>query len=101
VEVEQFVGAWYPLPVRDQCCFEDGESISGQLGLGVVVGDAVWDQQCRVRIKLAPLPAGRCLEFLPNGKADQPLCDITELFGRGDVEFEVDLVLKRDEVPLP
>ena len=99
VQVEQFVGAWYPLKTRDQCCFDESGSISAQLGLGVIVGDAVWDQQCRVRIKIGPLPVERYLDFLPCGKAYDGLRAVTDFFGRGDVEFEVQLILKRDDVP--
>lgn len=98
-EVEQFVGAWYPLQRGDQCCFNDGMSLSEQLGVGVIVGDAVWDQQCRVRVKLGPLSAERYLDFLPGGKAYEPLRALTAFFGRGDVEFEVQLILKHSDVP--
>jgi type VI secretion system protein ImpH len=99
VKVEQFVGAWYPIKVREQCRFEDNDSISTQLGFGVIVGDAVWDQQVRVRIKIGPLPVARYLDFLPSGKAYNALRAVTDFYGRGDVEFEVQLFLKQDDVP--
>ena len=59
VEVEQFAGSWYPLEVQDQCQLEARRGINTQLGLGAVVGDEVWYQQSRVRIKLGPLPLKR------------------------------------------
>lgn len=99
VEVEQFVGSWYKLQSRDRCSFRDRPSMSDQLGVGVVVGDAVWDQQCRVRIKLGPLSAERYLDFLPQGKSYSVLQSLTEFFGKGQLEFEVQLILKRQDVP--
>lgn len=99
VEIDQFVGAWYTLQQKDQCGFRDPPSLSEQLGVAVTVGDAVWDQQCRVRIKLGPLSAKRYLEFLPGGSAYEPLCALTRFFGRGQVEFQAQLILKRAEVP--
>jgi type VI secretion system protein ImpH len=100
VEVEQFVGGWYTLSRRDQCLFEDRPSLSNQLGGALVVGDAVWDQQCRVCIKVGPLTAQRYLEFLPEGKAHRSLCALSQFFGKGQVEFQLQLILKRDEVPV-
>ena len=47
VEIEQFVGAWYPVDAESQCCLGEGGGYSEQLGFGAVVGDEVWDQQSR------------------------------------------------------
>src|SRR6185503_346332 len=41
-EVEQFVGAWYPLTQPDQTALGEFDSV---LGAGAVAGDEVWDQQ--------------------------------------------------------
>jgi len=99
VEVEQFVGAWYPLDQGNQCCFDAGDSYSEQLGFGAVVGDEIWDHQSRARIRLGPLSTARYLDFLPGGKAHEPLRAITRFFSGRDLEFEVQLVLQREEVP--
>ena len=99
VEVEQFVGAWCSLDRDTQTRFEDSEGFSTQLGWGAVVGDEVWDLQSRVRIKLGPLPLKRYLEFLPAGSAYAPLRALTRFFSGGDLDFEVQLILEREEVP--
>ena len=44
-----------------------GPSYSEQLGLGAVVGDEIWDQQSRVRIRLGPLTIAQYHDFLPGG----------------------------------
>ena len=99
VQVEQFVGAWQPVSQSDQCCFEDCDSFSEQLGIGAVVGDEVWDQNSRVRIKVGPLPIDRYIEFLPDGPAFQPMRSITRFFAGDEIDFEMQLILKREHVP--
>jgi type VI secretion system protein ImpH len=100
VDIEQFVGAWYPLDLDNQCCFDSGDSYSEQLGFGAVVGDEIWDQQSRARIRLGPLSTEQYLDFLPCGKSYEPLRAFTRLFSGSDLEYEVQLVLKQQEVPL-
>jgi type VI secretion system protein ImpH len=98
VEIEQFVGAWYRLDNSTQCEFAR-DSTSEQAGIGVIVGDEIWDQQSGVRIRLGPLSLKRYLDFLPNGTAYQPLKALARFFGGDGLDFEVQLVLKREEVP--
>jgi type VI secretion system protein ImpH len=99
VEVEQFAGAWYRLDVPTQCCLGAGEPASEQLGAGAVVGDEVWDQQSVVRIRIGPLSLSRYLDFLPTGSAYQPLRDLTRFFAGNEIDFELQLIMKRGEVP--
>jgi type VI secretion system protein ImpH len=99
VEVEQFVGVWRRLDAGDQCLFNDGDSYSEQLGVAAVVGDAIWDRQSRIRLKLGPLDQERYLSFLPSGSAWKPLSELTRFFCGPDLEVEVQLVLKQKEVP--
>jgi type VI secretion system protein ImpH len=99
VEVEQFAGGWYRLDRSDQCSFQGRESYSEQLGVGAVVGDEVWDQSARVRIKIGPLSLAQYVEFLPTGSAFEPLRALTRFFSNDEFDFEAQLILKRDEVP--
>lgn len=99
VEAEQFVGAWHALDPASQCGFEGDESPSELLACGVVVGDAVWEQQSRVRIRLGPLTVSQYLDFLPSGSAYEPLRALTRFFSGDELEFEVQLILRREEVP--
>lgn len=99
VEVEQFVGAWYKLDPTTQFCMRDGKDVSEQLGFGAVVGDEIWDTQARVRVRMGPLPLERYLDFLPSGTAYGPLRAITEFYAGGEIDFELQLILKRVDVP--
>ena len=99
VRVEQFVGAWYTLGPETQTRFQEADDVSGQLGRGAVIGDEVWDLQSRVRVTLGPLPLDRYLDFLPTGSAHAPLSAITRFFSGDALDFEVQLILQRAEVP--
>jgi len=99
VEVEQFVGVWRGLEEPDQCCFDAGDPNSTRLGFGAVAGDEIWDRQSRSRIRVGPLTAARYCDFLPYGSAWQPLGALARFYCGYDVEFEIQLVLDRDEVP--
>lgn len=99
VEIEQFAGAWYRLDRNAQCKFVDESSFTSSLGGGAVVGDEVWTQESRVRIKLGPLELSQYLDFLPCGSAFEPLRALTKFFSNGEIDFEVQLILKHEEVP--
>jgi type VI secretion system protein ImpH len=98
VEVEQFVGAWYPLDRAAQSALGDAGATL-QLGAGAVAGDEVWDQQGRVRIRIGPLARARYQHFLPGGEGHEPLRALTRFFCNDQLDVEIQLVLARDEVP--
>lgn len=99
VEVEQFAGAWYRLDPSSQCDMNEDGSESEKLGTGAVVGDEIWDQQSRVRIRIGPLTLPQYESFLPDGSAFEPLRGLLRFFSNDEFDFEVMLVLQRDDVP--
>jgi len=99
VEVEQFTGGWYGLDKATQCVMKEEESASLSVGSGAVVGDAVWDRQSRVRIRVGPIGIERYCDFLPGGSAHKSLTAITRFFSNQCLEFELQLVLERNQVP--
>lgn len=100
VEVHQFRGVWRQLDTETQCSLDDSQRISSLLGVGVVAGDEVWDQQSVVRVRIGPLNVARYLDFLPTGTAHQPLRALTRFFSQDNLDFEVQLVLRREDAPL-
>jgi len=100
VAVEQFMGGWYPLEQATQCALGSEAGASDQLGLGAVVGDEIWDQQGRVRIRLGPLTRAQYEGFLPTGTAHNQLRGLVQFFSHDQFDVEVQLVLARDEVPM-
>ncbi len=99
VEVEQFVGAGSLSGMADQCDLGSGAALSSQLGVGTVVGDEIWDQQSRIRLKLGPLTEEQYLDFLPGGAAYEPLRELARFSCGAHLEIEVQLILRRAEVP--
>ncbi len=99
VEVDQFVGAWYPVDPDLQCSLGLEKSDSERLNLGALVGDEIWDQQSRARVRMGPLTLDQYLDFLPGGEAHRRVRALTAFFAKGEFDVEVQLVLKRAEVP--
>lgn len=99
VEVIQFQGGWYRLSESSQCRIDDDEGVAGSLGDGAVVGDEIWDPHARVRIRIGPLPRDQYDDFLPGGSAFEALGGITRFFGDGQFDFDLQLVLEKEDVP--
>lgn len=99
VSIEQFVGAWHSIDDSNQCRVGEETGASEQLGWGAVVGDEIWDSQSRIRIRLGPLALDRYRDFLPEGPAWPELRSLAKFFTRGEFDIEVQLVLRREDVP--
>jgi type VI secretion system protein ImpH len=99
VEIEQFMGRWYSIDKDTQCRFSETGSDSERLGFGTIVGDEIWDQQSGIRIRLGPLTLEQYLDFLPNGSAHQPFRALVRFFAGKELDFELQLVLKKEEAP--
>ena len=98
-KVIQLVGGWFRLDETTECCIGERSTPSEQLGLGAVVGDEVWNQQARARIRIGPLDLENYLDFLPNGSAYEPLRSLLRFWTNEEIDFEVQLILEREEVP--
>ena len=61
------------------------DSDSRKLGVGAVVGDEIWDQQSRVRVRLGPLTLAQYQDFLPDGTAYEPLKRLTKFFSNDEL----------------
>jgi type VI secretion system protein ImpH len=99
VEVQPFAGAWRPLGPGSRTCLQGGFSKSESLGVGMVLGDEVWDQQSVVRVRLGPMGLEEYKRFLPKGDAHQPLKAMARFYCGEDFDVEVQLILCRDEAP--
>jgi type VI secretion system protein ImpH len=99
VAIEQFSGGWYRLDPETQCRLSEENTDSGELGFGAVVGDEMWNQQSRVRIVLGPLSLERYADFLPDGQSFKPLKSWVRFFSNDEWDFELNLILEREQVP--
>jgi len=99
VAVQQFVGGWYRLSPSTQCSVGDETGPAEQLGLGAVVGDEMWDQQARVRLRLGPLTREQYELFLPTGRGYELLRTMARFFAHDQFDFDIQLVLAHEDVP--
>ena len=98
LKIEEFVGHWMrlPEPERTRLGFQQASAV---LGLGAVAGARVWDRQHKFRIRLGPLTLSQYESFLPGGSALPKLAAWVRLYLAMELEWDVRLVLRRDQVP--
>jgi type VI secretion system protein ImpH len=97
-DVEEFVGHWMHLPQSERTRL--GSRTQGaQLGVGAVIGARVWDRQHKVRVRFGPLTLQQYELFLPGGKAASRLAHWLSQYLGLDLDWDVQLELKREEVP--
>jgi type VI secretion system protein ImpH len=73
--------------------------LNNQLGVNLVVGERVWNVQSKFRIQLGPLTYAQFKRFMPSGDALRPLCQLTRSFVGPEFDFDVQLLLRAEEVP--
>jgi type VI secretion system protein ImpH len=104
VEVRQFQGQWLQLDPDNQSRLGPGDS-NNQLGVNLVAGDRVWDVQNKIRLRVGPLRFAEFSGFLPD-RSPVPgrktfflLCHLVRLYIGPELDFDVQLVLKAEDVP--
>jgi type VI secretion system protein ImpH len=96
VQIEQFVGHWLSLGARERTYLGREGAI---LGAGAVAGGRVWDRQYKFRVWVGPLTLAEYESFLPGGSRLQKLVDWVRLYVNFEFEWDVRLLLARNEVP--
>ncbi|MBW4091182.1 MAG: type VI secretion system baseplate subunit TssG [Proteobacteria bacterium] len=97
VRVESFIGAWLTLPAADRSRLGDGERTAG-LGQTVLLGGRVWSRQHKFRIVIGPLSLAEYERLLPGGRSFHRLVPIVRNYAGDTLVWDVNLILKRDEV---
>jgi type VI secretion system protein ImpH len=94
--IQEFVGHWMSLSATDRTYLtREGAA----LGSGAVLGGRVWDRQNKFRIRLGPLTLAQYESFLPGGVLLRKLVDWIRLYLSFELEWDVRLLLRKDEVP--
>jgi type VI secretion system protein ImpH len=100
--VQQFSGQWLYLDSANQSRMQKGSS---RLGVDVVVGARVWDDQSKFRVRIGPLSYQKFVEFLPDPSPAGPskafflLCHLIRLYVGPELDFDIQLVLAKEDVP--
>lgn len=98
VMIEQFVGQWLTLPPGYRCRLGSSPA-AGTLGRDVVVGARTWDCQQRFRLRFGPLALADYVRFLPGTETLSRTKAWVWNYVGIDLEWELQLVLRADEVP--
>lgn len=99
VKVLGFRGKWHQLRQSDRCYLQS-EGSHNELGRGAIAGDAVWVQQARFTVSIGPLTLTEFRDFLPNGKKFKEAAGVVRFFTDRALEFDIQPILRADEVPL-
>jgi type VI secretion system protein ImpH len=99
VRLEQWLGRWLPIPESERTRLGRKKGFAS-LGEDAVIGEKVWDCQSKFRIILGPLSFADYQRFLPNGTSHPRLADLVRLYIGMELDWDIQLVLKKEEVPL-
>ncbi len=95
-KIEQFFGQWIDL---DKESITNLARANSSLGFDAIIGTRIWDQQSKFRLILGALSFKEFQAFLPNGTGHKPLKSIIRFMVNLEFDFDVQLILKKEEVP--
>nr|WP_283949550.1 type VI secretion system baseplate subunit TssG [Limobrevibacterium gyesilva] len=101
VEVEQFAGAWLPIPPDQRSRMPKGR-LPGQfnrLGVDAAIGTRAWDVQARIVLRVGPLDRAAFEALLPDRPALRRLVSLVRAFVGFETAFAVNPVLAAAAVP--
>jgi len=96
IGVQQFVGRWLWLAAGE---FTRLGAANARLGRDTVAGPRIWDVQGMFRLSVGPLSYDEFQDFMPGGTALARLGALARLYVGPGLGFDVEVVLRRDEVP--
>jgi type VI secretion system protein ImpH len=94
--VVQYSGQW--LDLGEENVTRIGQA-NCELGETAIAGTRVWDDQSKFRIRLGPLTYKQFTAFLPNGSAYRPTTEVVRFMVGTELDFDVQLTMKAEEVP--
>ncbi|HEY3968276.1 MAG TPA: type VI secretion system baseplate subunit TssG [Planctomycetaceae bacterium] len=102
VEIRQFQGQWLYLRAPDQTRMPAPGlplGLNARLGLDTIVGDRVWNVESKFRVRLGPLGYREFHDLMPGGRSLRALCQFVRRYVGHEFDFDVQVVLKKEEVP--
>ncbi|KZK85567.1 hypothetical protein PsAD46_03154 [Pseudovibrio sp. Ad46] len=98
VALEEFIGEWLYLP-KNQVTALNGFRNAGLLGVGAALGGRVWSSDTKFRVAFGPLSLRDYEGLLPDGVSMPRLLSAVRAYCGDELEWDVALVLKRNQVP--
>lgn len=104
VQVVQFQGRWITLAPEERTVIPSKQNPLGRnCRLGhdavVVLGSRVWNMSTKFRIRIGPLDYARFQQFMPGSDGLRRLCDLVRMYAGPEYTYDVQVLLKREEVP--
>lgn len=101
MSVVELQGRWIAIDPSEQTRLDARAESGGYAALGqtAVVGTQVWDVQSRFRIRIGPLNLAAFRQFLDDNSYRRALVDVVRLSVGPAVEFDLQLILRREDVP--
>lgn len=96
VTIVPFAGQWLKLSTTD---FTRIGRANNRLGVNTIVGERVWDQQSKYRVRFGPLTFKKFSALLPVGTAHRAAIDLNRYLAGQEYDFDMQLVLSAAEVP--
>jgi type VI secretion system protein ImpH len=96
VQIQQFQGQW--LEIDEESLTFLGRA-NFELGVNAIAGSRLWDQQSKFRVCLGPLRLAQFLAFLPSGPSYRPIHELVRFLVGMEYDFDLQLILKAEEVP--
>jgi type VI secretion system protein ImpH len=102
IVIEELQGSWISIEPKDQTRLPEPLRPKGsfaQLGLSTIVGQSIWECQNRFRVRIGPLTLLQFRKFFEEMGLRKKFIDLTRFYVGPGQEFDLRLVLKRDQVP--
>ena len=103
VRIRQFQGQWLYLRRPDQTRMPAPglpQGLNAQLGVDTIVGDRVWNVESKFRVQLGPVPYDEFHDLMPGSRRLSAVCQFVRRYVGRELDFDVQVVLKKEEVPL-
>ena len=97
VRVELFRGRWLSVPEAEQSRMT--RDAPAQLGVDAMAGAAIRDFSGGFRVVVGPLAYADYLALAPGGRAARELFALTRLFVGSGLDFDVQVILRKEDVP--
>ncbi len=96
VQVDQFIDRIIPVAPEDQTRVG---AANARLGVDAACGSMAWESQTNFRVRIGPVGYDHFVRLMPSGELLGPIFALVRFMVGIEYEFEVGVVLKREEVP--
>ncbi len=96
VTLHQWIDRVIPIEPEDQTRLG---MANASLGADAACGSQAWENQTKFRVDLGPMSFKRFIRFLPIGDLLGPIFSLVRVMVGIEYEFDIGVILKRDEVP--